>query len=292
MSPPLSLALQYVFRDAQRLAEEVGKRPSTVHLLLHLVTFENPARTLLARHELTRTTLVRASRGAGHDAPHLMDSLRERCVELGKNFSSAETDCLHLLGLLCKTPESMAFQVLDAAGADVAALRRKVNGHLLEGPRPRGLGQTVVPAETRRERPLHSERPARRAEGARDVGGRVLARDAPAPHEEPNAAGMPRPPATTPSAAPTPTPQPDHGGFGLNPAHFPILTDLGRNLTEEAALGRLDPVIGREDDLVRVCEALGKRQSNSALLVGPPGVGKTALVEGLARTIVHAPCAG
>ncbi len=145
MTPPVSIALQYVMRDAARLAEELGHRPSTVHHLLHLTTFENPARTLLARYQLTRRSLTLASKGAPSDSPHLMESLRDRCAKLGQKFNSAETDCIHLLFMLCKTPESVAFGVLQAAGADIAEIRRVIVQHLAAGPRVRGLGETVLP---------------------------------------------------------------------------------------------------------------------------------------------------
>lgn len=71
--------------------------------------------------------------------------------------------------------------------------------------------------------------------------------------------------------------------YRLDPDQFPNLVDLGRNLTREAALGELDPVVGREDEILELMDVLGKRRANNPMLVGEPGVGKTAIVEGLAR---------
>lgn len=71
--------------------------------------------------------------------------------------------------------------------------------------------------------------------------------------------------------------------YRLDPEMFPLLSKFGRNLTEEAALARIDPVVGRDDEITRVIDILGKRRGNNPLLVGEPGVGKTALVEGLAQ---------
>jgi len=65
----------------------------------------------------------------------------------------------------------------------------------------------------------------------------------------------------------------------------PTLDQFGRDLTAEAAEGRLDPAAGRERELRRVITVLGRRQKNNPVLIGEPGVGKTALVEGLARRI-------
>src|SRR5438067_2090177 len=65
----------------------------------------------------------------------------------------------------------------------------------------------------------------------------------------------------------------------------PTLDQYGRDLTAEAAEGKLDPTAGRERELRRVITVLGRRQKNNPVLIGEPGVGKTAIVEGLARSI-------
>jgi ATP-dependent Clp protease ATP-binding subunit ClpC len=65
----------------------------------------------------------------------------------------------------------------------------------------------------------------------------------------------------------------------------PTLDQFGRDLTGEAAEGRLDPAAGRDRELRRLITVLGRRQKNNPVLIGEPGVGKTAIVEGLARRI-------
>ncbi|GCE47157.1 ATP-dependent Clp protease ATP-binding subunit ClpC [Thermosporothrix hazakensis] len=65
----------------------------------------------------------------------------------------------------------------------------------------------------------------------------------------------------------------------------PTLDQYGRDLTAEAAEGKLDPAAGRERELRRLVTVLGRRQKNNPVLIGEPGVGKTAIVEGLARRI-------
>ena len=64
-----------------------------------------------------------------------------------------------------------------------------------------------------------------------------------------------------------------------------ILDQFGRNLTAEAAEGKLDPVIGRTNEIERVMVVLSRRTKNNPVLIGEPGVGKTAVVEGLAQKI-------
>jgi ATP-dependent Clp protease ATP-binding subunit ClpC len=67
----------------------------------------------------------------------------------------------------------------------------------------------------------------------------------------------------------------------------PALDEFGRDLTAEAREGRIDPVIGREDEIEQTVEILARRRKNNAVLIGEAGVGKTAIVEGLARRITE-----
>ena len=74
------------------------------------------------------------------------------------------------------------------------------------------------------------------------------------------------------------------GGKGMESC--PTLKNFGRNLTELAKSGKMDPIIGRENETERVIQILSRRTKNNPCLIGEPGVGKTAVVEGLAQRIV------
>lgn len=107
-----------------------------------------------------------------------------------------------------------------------------------------------------------------------------------------------RPSNNTPPTLPTQS----GGGYGGNggygsqnrgPAQTPppsqekgLLEEFGINVTEIARRGDIDPVIGRDDEIIRVIEILNRRTKNNPVLIGEPGVGKTAVVEGLAQKIV------
>ncbi|MBC5839401.1 ATP-dependent Clp protease ATP-binding subunit [Flavobacterium muglaense] len=67
----------------------------------------------------------------------------------------------------------------------------------------------------------------------------------------------------------------------------PVLDNFGRDLTEMAEEGKLDPVVGREKEIERVCQILSRRKKNNPLLIGEPGVGKSAIAEGLALRIIQ-----
>ncbi len=71
------------------------------------------------------------------------------------------------------------------------------------------------------------------------------------------------------------------------PSGTPALDKYGRDLTKQASEGRLDPVVGRETEIERVTQILSRRKKNNPILIGEPGVGKSAIVEGLALRIVN-----
>jgi len=79
--------------------------------------------------------------------------------------------------------------------------------------------------------------------------------------------------------------QPSAGGQGEKTKNSKLLDQFGRNLTKQATEGKLDPVVGRQTEIERVMQILSRRQKNNPVLIGEPGVGKTAVVEGLASRI-------
>src|SRR6187399_1221754 len=75
------------------------------------------------------------------------------------------------------------------------------------------------------------------------------------------------------------------GGQGEKAKSSKLLDQFGRNFTKQAAEGKLDPVVGRQTEIERIMQILSRRQKNNPVLIGEPGVGKTAVVEGLAQRI-------
>ncbi len=74
---------------------------------------------------------------------------------------------------------------------------------------------------------------------------------------------------------------------GSSKSKTPVLDNFGRDITKMAELGNLDPIVGREEEIERVSQILSRRKKNNPILIGEPGVGKTAIVEGLALRIVQ-----
>ena len=91
----------------------------------------------------------------------------------------------------------------------------------------------------------------------------------------------------TASSSPTPAgAQPGKGGAAANAPKTPLVDQLASDLTSKAEEKKLDPVIGRQMEIERVIQILARRTKNNPALIGEPGVGKTAIVEGLAQRIV------
>src|SRR5918997_1830251 len=78
------------------------------------------------------------------------------------------------------------------------------------------------------------------------------------------------------------------GAQGEGKKSSKLLDQFGRNLTKLAAESKLDPVVGRETEIERIMQILSRRTKNNPVLIGEPGVGKTAVVEGLAQRITNA----
>jgi len=74
---------------------------------------------------------------------------------------------------------------------------------------------------------------------------------------------------------------------GNTKSKTPVLDNFGRDITKLAEMGNLDPIVGREEEIERVSQILSRRKKNNPILIGEPGVGKTAIVEGLALRIVQ-----
>jgi ATP-dependent Clp protease ATP-binding subunit ClpC len=67
----------------------------------------------------------------------------------------------------------------------------------------------------------------------------------------------------------------------------PFLDEFGEDLTKAANEGKLDPIIGRDKEIYRICQILSRRKKNNPIILGDPGVGKTAIVEAIAQRIVN-----
>jgi ATP-dependent Clp protease ATP-binding subunit ClpB len=194
---------------------------------------------------------------------------------------------VHLLEALLAEPRGVAAGLLDAVGADRAAITRRATAARAALPSASG-GSVSQPATSR---PLSAALTAAGAE-ARALGDEYVSTEhllmGLAAGTSPAAEALQQAGATRDAlAAALPAVRGNAKVTGPDPeGTYQALEKYGRDLTAEAREGRLDPVIGRDAEIRRVVQVLSRRTKNNPVLIGEPGVGKTAVVEGLAQRMV------
>jgi len=198
-------------------------------------------------------------------------------------------DVEHLLAALLEDDEGLASSVLQLAGVDRAIVRRKLADELAKVPHVTGGGtdSSQVYATQRLGRVLaRAEQETGKLKDDYISVEHVLI----AMLDEPGAASRILREAGLTHDKLMETLQKVRGNqrvTSANPeATYQALERYGRDLTKMAAAGKLDPVIGRDEEIRRVIQVLSRRTKNNPVLIGEPGVGKTAIVEGLAQRIV------
>src|SRR3954447_6295190 len=202
-------------------------------------------------------------------------------LELARSHRNPEAAPAHLLVSLLEQTEGLVVPILQRLGADTATIVARANeavaalpklsGASTEEPRlSSSLAATLRVAEREMGRDgssMISTDHLLRALTEDPAVGEIL----PSREELDAAVAAVRPNPVT-SANPESTAQ--------------ALEKFGRDLTADARAGKLDPVIGRDEEIRRVIQVLSRRTKNNPVLIGDPGVGKTAIVEGLAQRIV------
>jgi len=188
----------------------------------------------------------------------------------------------HLLSTLLESKHSGADVLIRRAGGDVARLRGDVEDALHQLPELKGGGQEVRVSPAFQKVLASADVLARKAEEAPVGLFRVLIALSNDPGLRPlfGQCGV-----DSVSLASTVNGQDD--GAQLDEAEDSALAKYTVDLTDLAASGKLDPVIGRDDEIRRTLQVLQRRTKNNPVLIGEPGVGKTAIVEGLAQRIVN-----
>jgi ATP-dependent Clp protease ATP-binding subunit ClpC len=297
-----------VMLEAEDIAQSVNQRLTTAHVLLAMFTVENRAAMLLAEKGVNEDILLELLTSAPTEPDGLIKELREKGKEIAANCGSPEADCLHAMIAMTRVRCS-AQDLLFKTGIDLTALRNTALSYFTSGRMPRRLMlQRELPPNVPRASsgrpvgapPLPFAPPTRTAtvlppppkpatlKPAMSI--RDLVDDV-SDDEVNELAAMPPPPAppapATIAPAPRAAPSVMSGKWQLDPRTFPLLTGLGKNLTALAREGKLDPVVGRAREIDEIIDILGKRRTNNPVLLGEPGVGKTAVVEGVAQQLAN-----
>jgi len=282
MTLPLSPALAQVFEEARDISHSVGQSTSSAHLLLAFFTVPNSAEILLKERKVDEDSILEAMRKGEREDPGEVKDLRNHAERVAQMAGAAAIEPLHLLVAMSRARKTLARALLARSGLDLAALRSTAMSYLT-GVMPRRLQEVrrtsdigIGPAAERRLPPPNVGPMPTVAELLDLVSDDPQGDDGVAAELDEIERG---PLARAPRTAPAPV------EGGLDPKRFPWLCTLGRDLIVEAKGGRLDDVVGREREIALVIDVLGKRRANNPVLVGDPGVGKTAIVEGLALRV-------
>ncbi|MFG2263680.1 ATP-dependent Clp protease ATP-binding subunit [Streptomyces sp. NPDC048720] len=185
---------------------------------------------------------------------------------------SDELDARHLLA--AATEHDSTRRLLTAAGADPDRIRERLAAPAADA---KSEPATLTPAA---KRALLDAYRISRSEGASYIGPEHLLR-ALAANPESAAGQVLGEGGWEPARVPA-----ENAAERKEPSSTPTVDEYGRDLTEDARDGRLDPVIGRDEEVEQTIEVLSRRSKNNPVLIGDPGVGKTAVVEGIAQRIV------
>ncbi len=292
--PIESMELAQVLAEAADIASSVNQKLTSAHQLLALFTVPNRAEILLKERGVDEDRILGTMSGKPKEPEGIVRDLRDRACEVAESVGSSEVDCLHLLIAMSRVRSSVAHQLLAACGLQLPTLRNVALSYFTAR-MPRRLKE-LQPVRVGPAAPVAPRAPASTAaEEVRALDGeleRAMGDLEESAGATPTSTPTPTPtPTSTPTSTSTPTPSPSptrprRSPHALDPKQFPWLVQLGRNITELAAAGKLDPLVGREREVEEAIDVLGKRRTNNPLLVGEPGVGKTAIVEGIAQRLL------
>jgi len=208
--------------------------------------------------------------------------------QLAEGEGHGQLEALHLLYALVEQPDGVVPAVLERTGHDAGALAQQIREELAKHPRISGASQLTLSEDARRilsdSHPL-AERMHDEYVSTEHLLLSILSTEPPSPATRLLSANGINEKAVL--AALTEI-RGSQRVTSENPeATYEALAKYGRDLTDAARRGLLDPVIGRDEEIRRVIQVLSRRTKNNPVLIGEPGVGKTAIAEGLAQRIVR-----
>ncbi len=312
---PFSREAKFVFAEAADIARRSQQPLDTIHLVLALFAVRCEAQSILLEKRVDYDRILEILPRIAPEPPETLSMVYSATARVAANIGSHQATSVHLLMAISRMSSSRAARALEAVDLPMFALRTQAMAHLTDPRLRRSASERIEAVGAARGLPGKggNGHPQPQVQPPPSSGWMPLSppRIAPpgaapvqAPQRPPVAAAVcdddvpvvfeevpdepedrvpedPEPIGRLPARA-LPLP----GRWELDSERFPTLVALGRNLNTEAAAGHIDPLVGRDDELEAVVDILCKRRANNPLLLGDPGVGKTALVEGLAGLVV------
>lgn len=317
----MEAGVKSLMAQAERAAQKRGQQASTAHLLLVMLQGQSDVSGLLRAEGIRETDLLNALRVIDDEALNTLDRAVERSRQLAARYGQMHTPW-HLLLAITRDTRSAGHRSLAKMGMGSGRIHDQVLKQLNGGdPNPeKKRAPRVVRAEAKRASTAADtpRRPKLRA--APSVTQPMAPKRAIAPvrRTKPKAVRELQTRTKTRKSTPKKSSRPvaRHGvdvrsdqkrmataypiiidpmtgqaandveapvEFSLDAERFPTLHKFGRDLSARARAGGIDPVVGRDVEIQTLLDVLARRRSNNPILVGPPGVGKTAIVEGMAR---------
>lgn len=318
---PFSREAKIVYVEAADMARQVGKPIDSAHLLLAIFTVTCEAQSILLEKKIDPDRILDSLAGIPSEPPETIRFIFATASQIAQNVGSSNATSVHLLMAISKMTSCRAARVLEASGLPLYAVRTKSMAHLTDPRLRRSALEKLVTSTQMTVRddwprsmdPAQSTLPSQRTFTAPQVQVRQAPLVAEPSFDDDDIEVIFESfdddrVDSTPEVTPEPfakTTVEEHsensfhehcpnisqprktGRYALSSETYPVLTSLGRNLTLDAENGLIDPLVGRQEQLDAIVDILGKRRSNNPLLLGDPGVGKTALVEGLAKLMVE-----
>jgi len=277
MSKVYSPELKFVINEALDSAELLEKELSSLHLLFALYMVEdNTGGLFLSEEGCSDRLLTPHVDESFPESPDASEEIMEFAEEISSKYRSREVNCLHLVVALLRHRRTIAFNALEKAGVSIAKLRTRAISLLVDMPES-------YSALFRKNR----------------VNNNASTASAPSTMTQSSSykpAAQPRSSTVVASTSAVNIPQNTvantnrqaHSG-SINRENFPVLHEVAIDMVEEARSGRVEPVVGRRQEMEELTDILNKRKANNPLIIGPSGVGKTAIVEGLAFRLAFEP---
>jgi ATP-dependent Clp protease ATP-binding subunit ClpC len=306
LSQATEIDLAQLCKDAEDIAQRRGERIASVHLLISISSRAGAATSVLDSFRVTQQKLEVLALAVPDGDTEPPRGFVQQAREISSRFKAEETTGIHLLLALLNDRTCWAYRTIEKCGADVAKLRA-ASIQIATGAR--------IPQRIQRHQPSHGPRatqpavptqPRAQAVPFRLGNNKPIPSNKPIPQVLPTTVPSPaQPVAVMPTVKVSPTAKavPHHRSpkkanvppaavtkqvpqrFHLESDKFPLLTSLGKNLTRQAYEGGAGPVVGRDSEVQRALDVLAKRQANSPILIGVPGVGKSTTVRAIAQTM-------
>ncbi len=313
-----SQQVTHIFVEARDIALRAGMDLGSAQLLLAMFTEEaspNQARSFLEEFKLDEDRILDVMSDLHPEPGEAMRSILAKAQTTASLANAELINSMHVLLAICQVSSSLAYRALERTGVDIPHMRVRIFSYVT-GILPRRFFQkTALDTHSFASREAADGISRSGNDRAPDKGAELSSYLFADPNEETSdsrdrripwgeeeraeaeaqrlvalihEARRPKRP-TAPSAVNPSTPHQGQAAemgdvslFQLSPEQFPCLAKLGRNLTAEAVEGRLDPILERDNELDQILDILYKRRSNNPCIIGEPGVGKTALAEGIA----------